>query len=177
MRQSKRIVLFLLLNVVVSACTILAVLWLWDPGNRPAFLMPAEPTKVVVPGITTPEVATTTVPATPTPTEIKDIPKGLITIENVIGAGSVASEVIILKRKGSGELKLTNWKLQDENGNTYTFPDLTLYEGGGVFIHSTVGVNTVIDLFWNQNEPIWQQGETVTLIDYLGNIQATYVIP
>ncbi len=177
MRQSKRIVLFLLLNVVVSACTILAVLWLWDPGNRPALLKPSEPTKVVVPGINPPEVSITEVPATPMPTEVKDIPKGLIAIENVIGSGSVASEVIILKRKGSDELKLTNWKLQDENGNTYIFPDLTLYEGGGVFVHSTVGVNTVIDLFWNQNEPIWQQGETVTLIDYLGNIQATYLIP
>ena len=177
MKQSKRIVLFLLLNVIVSACTILAVLWIWDPGNRPAFVKPADPTPVIIPGANMLDPSITAVPATPMPTEVKEFPKGLITIENVIGSGSVASEVVILKRKGSGEVKLTNWKLQDENGNTYTFPDLTLYEDGGVFIHTMAGVNTVIDLFWNKSEPVWQQGETVTLIDSLGSIQATYTIP
>jgi hypothetical protein len=177
MKQSKRIVLFLLLNIIVSACTILAVLWIWDPANRPASLQPPQPTAVVIPGVDTQDPNATQPPVMPTATEIKEIPKGMIMIENVIGSGSIASEVVILKRKGSGELKLTNWKLQDENGNTYTFPDLTLYEGGGVFIHSTAGVNTVIDLYWNQTEPVWQQGETVTLVDSLGAIQTSYQIP
>jgi len=177
MKQSKRIVLFLLLNVVVSACTILAVLWLWDPANRPAALLPAQPTSAALPGAATLDPNATLAPVLPTPTEIKEIPKGMIMVENVIGSGSIASEVVILKRKGAGELKLTNWKLQDENGNVYTFPDLTLYEGGGVFLHSMAGVNTVIDLYWNQSEPVWQQGETVTLVDSLGAIQTTYQIP
>ena len=175
MRQSKRILLFLLLNIIVSACAVLAVLWIWDPENRPAFIQPQRCVETV-----SNPVATDVTPAAPThilPTAVKEIPTGLIEIENVIAPGSIASEVVILKRKGGGELPLTNWKLQDADGNTYTFPSLTLYEGGGVFIHSNAGVNTVIDLYWNQNEAIWQQGETVTLIDSLGNIQATYQIP
>ncbi len=40
MKQSNRMIYFLILNVIVSACTILAILWFWDPGNRPAFLKP-----------------------------------------------------------------------------------------------------------------------------------------
>ncbi len=175
MNQSKRILTFLLLNIVVSACAIIAVLWIWDPENRPAFLQ-TQKCESTAPAA----VVTGTTPAAPTPilpTAVKEIPTGLIEIENVIAPGSIASEVVILKRKGSGELPLTNWKLQDADGNSYTFPSLTLYEGGGVFIHSAAGVNTVIDLFWNQSEAVWQEGETVTLIDSLGNIQATYQIP
>ncbi len=83
----------------------------------------------------------------------------------------------MLKRQGDGEINLTNWKLQDSNGNMYKFPGLTLFKDGAVYLHSTAGVDSVIDLFWNQNESVWQTGETATLIDPLGNIQATFQIP
>lgn len=166
--------MFLLLNAVVSTCAILAVLWLWDPENRPAFLAPANAASPQTILGTTPG-ATISIP--PQPTVVAEIPKGLIEIESVIGAGSAASEVVVLKRKGDGELQLSNWKLEDSNGNLYTFPGLTLYKDGAVYLHSAVGVNTVIDLYWNKGDSIWQSGETATLIDSLGTIQATYQIP
>ena len=71
---------------------------------------------------------------------------------------------------------MANWKLEDSNGNIFVFPDLTLYNGA-INIRTTAGLNTVIDLYWNKSESVWQIGETATLIDPLGNIQATYKIP
>ena len=35
MNQTKRLMLYLLVNVIVSACTILSVLWLWDRPDKP----------------------------------------------------------------------------------------------------------------------------------------------
>ncbi len=106
-----------------------------------------------------------------------EYPKGLIGIENIIGAGSAVNEVVIIKRQGEGELLMAGWKLEDTNGNIFVFPDLTLYKDGAVYIHTNAGLNTVIDLYWNKADPVWQVGETATLIDPLGNIQATYTIP
>ena len=117
---------------------------------------------------------------TPQPTQNSkpvEYPKGLIIFDNIIGAGSAANEVVILRRQGDGELQMTDWKLEDTNGNVFPFPDLTLYKDGAVHIYTTAGMNTVIDLFWNKADPVWQVGETATLLDPLGNIQATYSIP
>lgn len=171
MKDNKRLFLYLLLNVIVSACTILLVLWIWDPENRPASLQPEKQTRV--PFLTVSPTAN----GADQPTEAPDIPTGLIRIDNIIGAGSAASEIVVLRREGEGELELTNWKLQDADGNTFTFPGLTLYKDGAVYIHTAAGVNTVIDLYWNRTDPIWQSGETATLIDSQGKVQATYPIP
>ena len=35
MKQTKRLMLYLFINVIVSACTILSVLWLWDRPDKP----------------------------------------------------------------------------------------------------------------------------------------------
>lgn len=175
MKDNKRLFIYLLINVIVSACTILAVLWIWDPANRPAQFKPAEISNPVAAINTLPAAAASNATAEPTP--IKDIPTGLIKIENIIGAGSAASEIVVLRREGEGELQLSNWKLQDADGNVFTFPGLTLYKDGAVYVHSTAGANTVIDLYWNMADSIWQSGETATLIDSLGQVQATYQIP
>jgi hypothetical protein len=175
MKDNNRLFIYLLINVIVSACTILAVLWIWDPANRPAQYKPAESSNPVAAINTLPAAAAGN--ATAEPTAIKDIPTGLIKIENIIGAGSAASEIVVLRREGEGELELTNWKLQDADGNVFTFPGLTLYKDGAVYVHSTAGANTVIDLYWNMADSIWQSGETATLIDSLGQVQATYQIP
>lgn len=179
MKDNKRLFIYLLINVVVSSCTILAVLWIWDPGNRPAILQPGGSGNTPT-GLATTPANTSGSAATPfpvKPTAVQAIPTGLIKIENIIGAESAASEIVVLRREGDGELQLTDWKLQDANGNVYTFPSLTLYKDGAVYVHSAAGVDTVIDLYWNKGDSIWQSGEKATLIDSQGNIQATYQIP
>jgi len=180
MNQTKRLMFYLLINVIVSACTILSILWLWDRPDKPLQgLLPGQPTTeipVAAPSGSIPaQVIENDVPTeVPKPVEY---PIGLVEFGNIIGSGSAANEVVIVQRLGDGELQMADWKLQDTNGNIFTFPDLTLYKDGAVYIHTAAGMNTVIDLYWNKTEPVWQVGETATLIDPLGNIQATYQIP
>jgi hypothetical protein len=38
-------------------------------------------------------------------------------------------------------------------------------------------VDDVVALYWGLAEPAWEIGEIVTLVDDLGNIQATYTVP
>jgi hypothetical protein len=182
MKDNKRLILYLFINVIVSACTILTILWIWDPANRPASLQPGASSTGTTPVIlaSTGQVNQTQPVATAVqPTQIKEFPKGLIKIDKIVGAESAASEVVVITRQGSSEdqLDLTNWKLQDTNGNVFTFPNYILYKDGAVNIYTKAGVNTVIDLYWNKSESVWQHGETATLIDSLGTIQATYPIP
>jgi hypothetical protein len=179
MKDNRRLLTYLFINVIVSACTILAVLWIWDPANRPAVLSPGGQNGVST-GNTAAPVTNPSTDPTPfpeEPTAVVEIPKGMINIEKIIGAGSAASEIVVLKRQGEGELQMTNWKLQDSNGNVYTFPALTLFKDGAVYVHTAAGADTVIDLYWNQGESLWQSGEKATLIDSQGNVQATYQIP
>lgn len=182
MNQTKRLMIYLLVNVLVSACTILFILWLWDrpdkplqtllSGDQPAVSTTLEP----APSSESPAVATMAPTKVAKPVEY---PKGLITIENIVAppGGSAADEVVVIRRTGSDELLMTDWKLEDTNGNVFVFPELTLYENGAINIHTAAGINTVIDLYWNKTEPVWQVGETATLLDPLGNIQATYKVP
>jgi hypothetical protein len=103
-------------------------------------------------------------------------PAGMI-IDTVIGAGNLDSERVLLKRTGSGELALAGWQLADEDGNGYTFPQLTLYQGGAVNVYTGLGQDTVVDLYWGLSMPVWQSGETVTLYDAQGEERASFTIP
>jgi hypothetical protein len=85
-----------------------------------------------------------------------------------------------LKHRGEGELSLVGWRIEDEKGNVFIFPQfpqLILYGGGAVNIYSRSGANTVTDLFWGLDKAIWSSGSTITLKDAQGNVRATYTIP
>ncbi len=98
MKDNKRLLIYLLINVVVSACTILAVLWIWDPANRPAALKPEGGGQSIQSPIVVPTGSSST--AIPIlPTAVQEYPKGMIKIENIIGAGSAASEIVVLRRE------------------------------------------------------------------------------
>jgi hypothetical protein len=103
-----------------------------------------------------------------------DIP---IKITSVIGAGTLSAEVAIVKFDGEGQLNLSGWQLKDSNGNTFTFPQITLYPNGAVQVHTASGTGTVIDLYWNMGEPVWQSGEDAKLYDAQGSLRAIYRVP
>jgi len=103
-----------------------------------------------------------------------DIP---IKITSVIGAGTLGAEVAIVKFDGEGQLNLAGWQLKDSNGNTFTFPQITLYQNGAVQVHTSSGTGTVIDLYWNMGEPVWQSGEDAKLYDAQGSLRAVYRVP
>ncbi len=171
----KRLLFFLTLNVIVSAVTTLLVLFWWDRTHRaelPALTLSQPPASqpVVSEGTQAapPPSARVTLPPTGTP---------VMEIKNVFGAGDLQNEVVVLQRVGDGELPVANWKLTDDDGNSYTFPDLVLNKGGAVQLYSRAGSDSVIELYWGRSEPVWQTGEQVTLLDPLGNTRATFTIP
>ncbi len=108
------------------------------------------------------------------------VPEGVIVIKNVVGAGDINTERILLKFTGEGELSMVGWRLEDQDDNRFEFPpspSLTLFKDGAVYIFTKPGTNSVIELFWGRDQPVWQSGEVVTLLDNEGKVRANYTIP
>jgi hypothetical protein len=158
----RRLVYYLLLNVFVSACVTSTILFWYDRNYR-ATLAPAAP--AVQSGGAAP--AETLNPQT-------DIP---IQIESVVGAGTPNVETAVIHYSGDEQLNLSGWQLKDEDGGTFTFPQLTLHKDGSVQVHSSSGTDTVIDLYWGINEAVWSSGENARLYDSQGNLRAVYRVP
>lgn len=177
MNQTNRLILYLVINIIVSAATILTVLWIWDRPTQPLQnLLTGGQASAAQPAFIAGE-QTAMPAATAKPTRITSYPEGLITIANVIGTGSLQDERVTIQRQGEGELSLAGWILEDTDGNAFTFPELTLYKDGAIILHSSAGMNTVIDLYWNRSDAVWQSGEKATLRDPLGKIQFSYKVP
>lgn len=100
-----------------------------------------------------------------------------VDIVAVVGVGDLDSERVQLRGLTDGTLSLTGWRLQDEDGNSYAFPQITLFGNGAVDVYSDRGVDTVVALYWNAGQALWEPGETATLLDDAGNIQAIYTVP
>lgn len=230
MKQSKRLIFYLTLNILVSACTTLAVLLAWDqlrsPTPRGVFSgalqsLSGTPT----PGSELPETEAPSA-AQPAPTEafiihqvqtgetfesiaalynmgVEELvavngftqvqplgtgevlriplhPKGSVVIDTVIGPGDLESERIQLRHRGEGELSLVGWRLEDQDGNVFIFPQapaLTLYGGGAVSVYTRSGVNSVVELYWGMDQALWHSGATITLRDAQDNVRSVYTVP
>ena len=98
-------------------------------------------------------------------------------IVSVAGAGILANEVVEIHNNSGKEVNLSGWKLQSADGRSFTFPALTLLNGGFVKVHSQNGKNTVVDLYWGLSKPAWQSGQLAILLDGSENVQALYRIP
>jgi len=257
MDKWKRLIYYLMINILVSACTVLVVLAIWDRYNTPQVMDIATPvaaselpeatlsptTEVVVaipptntPGPSpnlsveeyevqfgdtlgiiaqkfdvpieelmevnqlddpnsisvglivyipvTPQVLPTNTPIptqTPNPLVTSGTPAPLqearVVINSVISVGDLPSERVFLTRTGDGELNMADWKLEDEDGNAFVFPQIAVYKDGAVNVWTTSGTATVVDLYWGMGKPIWESGEKVTLRDARGRVHTTYTIP
>ncbi len=185
MSQTRRLLFYIILNILVSACTTLVILVVWDRVNHQFIPLPSLSgllsAQATAPVSTQPAVAPSLAVVVTEEMPLPTLPGAelarLITIDNIFGVGNLKDELVLFKRVGEGELKLTNWRLDDGNGNRYLFPDLTLYPGGAVQVHTAAGTNSVVDLFWGKDAPLWQEGKVATLYDADGNIRATYRVP
>ncbi len=157
----RTLIQYLLLNVFVSASVTGGILFWYDRNYRAV-----SQSSVMQ--------ATTGGGSDAVPIEQTDIP---IRISSVVGAGMPETEVVVIKFEGDGQLNLASWQLKDENGNTFTFPQLTLYQNGAVQVRTTVGTDTVVDLYWGIGEPVWSSGEEARLFDPQGNLRAVYKVP
>ncbi len=229
MKGWKRLLYYLMINVLVSACTILTILVAWErthntlggslistirgidlnpaaasatPRPENDLLPEATPTESffvyqVVSGDTFESIAeeydmnaeeliaingfTQSQPLGEGEVlRIPVHPKGSVVIDSVIGAGDLETESVLLKHHGDGELSLSGWRLENQEGGIYIFPqvpELVLYKNGAVYVHTRSGANSVVDLYGGLNSPVWHSGEEVTLRDAAGNIRSTYTIP
>lgn len=150
----KRLLLYLLLNVVVSACTTTTVLFVYDRYFRaPAISSPLPVSTSPGQGAASLEIAT------------------------VVGAGIPSAEMVVLRNTGQGQANLKEWKLQDQQSNVYTFGEVTIPAGGTVQLHTAPGTDTLIDLYWGLTASVWNSGETVSLLDPAGSVRSVYKVP
>jgi hypothetical protein len=156
MNSRRRLVFFVLLNVAVSACVTLSLLYVYEHYYRTS------------PPVSLPPLATQ-VGASQT--------GGGLDIVSVVGAGELENESVEIRNAGGSEVNLTGWKLQSAEGKAYTFPGLTLLNGGIVTVHTGEGKSTVVDLYWGLSRPAWESGQLVILLDAVGNVRALYRIP
>ena len=157
----RNLVYYLLLNVFVSATVTIGILFWYDRNyravNQPAVQQSASGDAAV----------STVSPQT-------DI---AVKISSVVGAGTLNSEIVVVKFEGEGQLDLASWQLKDEKGNTFKFPKLILYPNGAVQVHTITGTDTVIDLYWGLGDAVWSSGENARLFDAQGNLRAVYRVP
>lgn len=173
MRRRSNVLLYLLLNIIVSAATTLGVLVAWDNLRPPPLTRPPQVDGEEAP----PAVIVTSIEPTPT---LPAPDQTVIAIDSVIAAGDVTQESVLLRRVGEGNLLMTGWKLVGEHNNSFVFPaqpELILYKGGAVEVLSRAGDNTATEIYWDRDQPAWQNGETIRLVDSAGNMRAEYKIP
>ena len=99
-----------------------------------------------------------------------------VVIDTILGYGQVDEEMITILNEGPG-VNLYGWKLVGDAEPNYEFPNLFLWNGGSIRIHTRIGTNTHSDLYWAQTEAQWLSGETVNLVNSSNEVIATYLIP
>ena len=165
MSRYRRLFNYILVNIFISACVTGAILFWYDRNYR-ATLAPLPRSAA------TADQGGAALPA-PLPSD-QEI---AVEIVSVVGAGTLGAEVVVVRYNGEGQLDMMNWQLKDDDGNAYTFPQLTLYTNGAVQVHTASGSDTVVDLYWDLRDPIWESGEVAELYDPGNNLRALYRVP
>ena len=162
MKQNNRLLLYLLINIIVSAVTTFSVLLFWEWIHQ----------------IQTPPIFITSPTASPA-NAVEALPaagENTLEIENVFGVGRLQDEMVVIKHVGESELSLAGWKLVDEQNHEYVFPRITLTQGE-INVYTQAGIDSAKDLHWGQNQSVWKFGGKVRIYDPLGTLRAEYTIP
>ena len=115
---------------------------------------------------------------TPLPTALPSSGELTIEITEVLGAGQIDQERVVITNLGDRLAGMQDWTLSGADGNVYTFPNFRLWAGGGVTVHTRVGQdgNPPANFYWGKLEPVWSVGDVVTLKDAQGAVLATYTV-
>ena len=168
MKNQKKLLLYILLNVIISAITIVIVLYFWEKAHTP------ETNPVIS---STQESQNTNLSPMPE-TKITGINENAeISIEGIFGIGQNDIEHVSIRNTGDISIDLSYCRLRNGRGDEYLFPDITLNQGGAVSIFSKAGNNTVLELYWGRSDSLWKSGDLANLLDQNGNILSTYQIP
>ncbi|MDY6845792.1 MAG: lamin tail domain-containing protein [Chloroflexota bacterium] len=176
MKNNTELILYIILNIIISAATILLVMWLWDRANpRPSAVIEDDLTTASSQQSLSAPAAKSTGFGEPTQDFVtEDFDMAILTI---VAPGNLDLEYVEIRNQSEGAVDVSGWQLRDEDDHIFTFPTLILNTDGAVKILSQKGVDTVIELYWQSDTPIWESGETARLMDDNGNVVATYSIP
>jgi hypothetical protein len=149
----RRLLLYLMLNAIVTVLVAWAVLYYYNRAN------PAQDCNT-----------------------IEQIPTlGSVTVKmnilSVTGTGAIASEAVTIQNQDDSAITLTGWTLKNNQGNGYTFPEVTLYPGGTLQVHTGIGVDKAANLYWKLPAPVWKSGQLVALYDPQNIARAFYRVP
>jgi hypothetical protein len=166
MRNFRRLLPYLLLNIFVSAVTILVILAIWDSSHQ----------------VTVPDVHISRTPTSTAPAVSEDLPPldvKVIQIMRVYGTGKLEDEVVVIENIWDKDLQLKDWILRDQDGYEYIFPAVKLIAGQGaqVQINTRAGDNQMPNLYWGETQPIWRSGEIVQIFDPVGILRDSFTIP
>jgi hypothetical protein len=148
----RKLIYYLLLNVFVSACVTLSILYVYDSQHRTSASRDDQP--IVV-----------------------DSSSAQFEITTIIGAGMADSEMLLIRNAGQSPADLMGWQISDEDGNVYTFNALSLPASAAIQLRTSAGKDSVIDLYWGLSAPVWHSGKTATLLDPAGNVRSVYQVP
>jgi len=164
----KKLLPYLMLNIVVSAITMLIVLLVWDNAHPVQKLTQSAPI-----------VSQAAIQNTPLSEAIALPPldQTVLDVQAVIVPGDLDTERVLIRNAYSEAVSLQGWQVKNSSGDEYTFPILTLYPGGSVALYSRSGENTALELYWGLTRAAWKSGVTVILLDSQGNQRAEYLIP
>lgn len=157
----KKILPYLLINIAVSAITMLAVILIWN-AFHPSPLATVSGDNIAI---------------TTGSTELPPLTQKTIEIQSVYMPGEINYEKLSLKNVGQVPIDMTDWVLSNGSQEKFTFPTLTIYPNGAVDVYSIAGVNTAVELFWNASEAVWKPGGKAVLLDRNGKERSRFVIP
>jgi LysM repeat protein len=131
---------------------------------------------LVIPIVDQGEPIATPGPSGPPPTQSSSGQSTGVIIHGVEDVGDLENESVRLLNEG-GEINLAGWMMDDGGSNLYVFPYLRFRSVGMIVIHTRVGEDTAIDLYWGLDKAIWSPGDVITLRDPEGEVQSTFEIP
>ena len=137
--------------------------------------LPFEPPSADMTATVAAELGATT---TPLPTPLPSSGEITMEITEVLGVGQLDQESVMITNLGDSLADMQDWTLSGADGNIYTFPNFRLWAGGGVTVHTRVGVDgsPPSNLYWGKLQPVWSPGDVVTLKDAQGTVLATYTV-
>jgi hypothetical protein len=158
----KRLWPFLVLNVIISAATVLIVLAIWSSSHP---CVSSATVGIASSGVTVTQAPTATLPPQGEP---------LFAVEAVIGAGDIQNEHIQIKYLGSEPLSLQGWQISDGKKHTYTFGNFVIYKNGAFDLYTRSGYATTIELYMGFSQALWENAGEFSLIDPSGATRLSY---
>ncbi len=123
--------------------------------------------------------AAAVITATAPPPELPSSGELRVEISEILGAGEVTLERVIIANMGERLADMQGWTLSDSGGNVYTFANFRLWNGGSAIVHTRIGEegNPPANFYWGKLEAVWAPGEVATLKDREGQVIDTYTAP